>query len=209
MSDPNLYEVLGLRKDADAEAIKKAYRKKSMQHHPDHGGDRNAFALVCLAGDVLRDQARRAKYDHTGDPSKKSEMAEILEVISAALDFVVGAAAQQNIEIEFVQMIPTLISRLAGMLEEVDGKLAPPQFSIQQHMKLIDRFSTDAGPNALDEMIRVKIGQLEASIEPLLHRREIIGKARAMLGSYRYRADEMTNFYPAGGFTFANAFQGT
>ena len=41
-----LYEVLGVEKDADAKAIKKAYRKMAIKHHPDKGGDEHTFKEV-------------------------------------------------------------------------------------------------------------------------------------------------------------------
>lgn len=34
-----LYDVLGVEKDADANTIKKAFRKLALKHHPDKGGD--------------------------------------------------------------------------------------------------------------------------------------------------------------------------
>ena len=41
-----LYEVLGVEKDADPKTIKKAYRKLCLKHHPDKGGDEQAFKEV-------------------------------------------------------------------------------------------------------------------------------------------------------------------
>jgi molecular chaperone DnaJ len=64
------YEVLGVPKDADDEAIKKAYRKLAMQHHPDrNAGDREAedkFREAAEAYEILRDPEKRHRYDRYG-----------------------------------------------------------------------------------------------------------------------------------------------
>lgn len=63
----NPYEILGIAKDADEAAIKKAFRDRSKETHPDAGGDQQSFALVKLSKDVLMDAARRRKFDNTGE----------------------------------------------------------------------------------------------------------------------------------------------
>src|SRR5580765_8207450 len=63
----DLYAVLGVPKDADAAAIKKAYRKLARDLHPDKNpGNADAeakFKEVSEAYDVLSDTKRRAEYD--------------------------------------------------------------------------------------------------------------------------------------------------
>ena len=64
------YEVLGIAKDADEDALKKAYRKLAMQHHPDRNpGNPDAdahFKEAAEAFEVLRDPQKRARYDRYG-----------------------------------------------------------------------------------------------------------------------------------------------
>jgi len=61
-----LYETLEVEKGADAKAIKKAYRKMAIKHHPDKGGDEHHFKEVNAAYEVLSDPETRAKYDKHG-----------------------------------------------------------------------------------------------------------------------------------------------
>ncbi|MBT9189998.1 molecular chaperone DnaJ [Zobellia russellii] len=64
------YDVLGISKSASAAEIKKAYRKKALQHHPDKNpGDTKAeemFKKSAEAYEVLSDPDKRARYDQFG-----------------------------------------------------------------------------------------------------------------------------------------------
>ncbi|KAF9264151.1 TPR-like protein [Marasmius fiardii PR-910] len=57
------YKILGLQRDCTEIEIKKAYRRESLKHHPDKGGDEEKFKLVVEAHAVLSDPARRERYD--------------------------------------------------------------------------------------------------------------------------------------------------
>ena len=64
------YEMLGVNKNATVDEIKKAYRKKAIQYHPDKNpGDKEAeekFKEAAEAYSVLSDPDKRAKYDQFG-----------------------------------------------------------------------------------------------------------------------------------------------
>lgn len=64
----DLYEVLGVSRDASDADIKKAYRRKATEHHPDRGGDEEAFKELTAAYEVLKNPEARANYDRYGDP---------------------------------------------------------------------------------------------------------------------------------------------
>ena len=58
------YSILGVDRTADADQIKKAYRKLAGQHHPDRGGDTAKFQAIEEAYRTLSDNQKRAAYDN-------------------------------------------------------------------------------------------------------------------------------------------------
>lgn len=66
----DLYEILGVSRDVDDKALKSAFRKLAMEHHPDrNGGNPEAeakFKEINEAYEVLKDPQKRAAYDRFG-----------------------------------------------------------------------------------------------------------------------------------------------
>ena len=62
----NYYDILGIDKNASAEDIKKAYRKKALEYHPDRGGDEVKFKEAAEAYETLSDDQKRREYDMFG-----------------------------------------------------------------------------------------------------------------------------------------------
>ena len=70
MTDADLYELLGVRRDASDDELKRAYRSKARAHHPDTNQDDSDsgehFKEISLAYEILSDPERRARYDRYG-----------------------------------------------------------------------------------------------------------------------------------------------
>src|SRR4030095_151065 len=68
------YEILGIKRDAKPEEIKKAYRRLARKYHPDvNPGDKAAeerFKAMSEAHDVLSDPKKRSVYDRFGQYSE-------------------------------------------------------------------------------------------------------------------------------------------
>lgn len=72
-SQENLYDILGVAREADRDTIRKAYRKLARQCHPDLNPDDKAaeerFKDISRAWDVLGDEEKRRDYDEFGEVS--------------------------------------------------------------------------------------------------------------------------------------------
>lgn len=66
MAKRDYYEVLGVKKDASADEIKKSFRRAAIEHHPDRGGDEAKFKEINEAYEVLKDTEKRKRYDQFG-----------------------------------------------------------------------------------------------------------------------------------------------
>jgi len=59
----DMYNILDIDKHASKETIKKAYRKASLKHHPDRGGDSEEFKKINRAYEILSDPIKKREYD--------------------------------------------------------------------------------------------------------------------------------------------------
>lgn len=74
------YKVLGVQRDADERDIKRAWRKLSVQHHPDKAAQKGIsqeeaqkkMAAINEAYEVLSDPELRQRFDHGDDPNDNS-----------------------------------------------------------------------------------------------------------------------------------------
>lgn len=70
MAKRDYYEILGISRTATEVEIKKAYRQKAIEYHPDKNpGDKQAeenFKEAAEAYEVLSDPEKRARYDRYG-----------------------------------------------------------------------------------------------------------------------------------------------
>lgn len=66
MPKKSYYDILGVKKSASADEIKKAFRRLARKHHPDAGGDEETFKEINEAYEVLSDPEKKKQYDTFG-----------------------------------------------------------------------------------------------------------------------------------------------
>lgn len=62
----DLYKIFEVGSKANNDMIKKSWRRLALRHHPDKGGDVEAFKALCTINDILIDDSKRQVYDEHG-----------------------------------------------------------------------------------------------------------------------------------------------
>jgi len=128
----DLYEILGVGRDADDEEIKRAYRRLAREHHPDTGGDEEQFKELTTAYEVLRNPETRANYDRYGDPRGPGGVGDFggFGDLSDLIASVFGGGGRGSATVSnagrdaLVDLVLTLEEAATGGPHEVDVNLA-------------------------------------------------------------------------------------
>lgn len=192
----DLYGDLGIARSATAKDVRAAYRRAAKRAHPDAGGSPEQFHRIRTALLVLTDDARRQKYDTTGEYDEgapvDNALAELIEIASYALDQTLGRIVNGGRDLKTVDLIAEMRATLKGMRSELDKQLGNFETTRDKYRILAGRFSVakpDEEPNRLEQIIAGKISQIEHMLSASQHRKERLAAAEEMLAAYRYRQD--------------------
>jgi curved DNA-binding protein CbpA len=182
----SLYDTLGVDKDASPDAIKRAYRKRAMKHHPDRGGDAATFARLQEAHDVLMDPARRLQYDRSGDTRQHDTRQQML----AELAQMFLALVMQCPDLDRTNLVMHVRSHIEAAQLGIRQGIAQAQNEIRRMQRAAQRlkFSGD-GENIIASMLQATIRdkeQLAANLETSLKRGDAL---KELLVDYAYETE--------------------
>ncbi len=189
---PDLYELLGVPRDADDAAIRTGYRYAAKGAHPDAGGSQERFEAIKLARDVLLDPERRARYDRTGEAVPReadNAVARSLQVISQCLDAVLRDFNGQR-EVVHRDIVALVGSKISARANEARNQVSELRGGIEVNRWLLGRFRvTEDGPNLLENLVQGRIRQFEERIVVAEAQIAMFAEAQKLLASYSFTAD--------------------
>lgn len=183
----NLYEILGIDKGADSGTVKKAYRKKAQKLHPDkEEGDKEQFQELVAAYEVLIDDARRKKYDETGDiGSKVSDDSEALRSLVA----VIFGLIDKVDDVRYVNLIEEAKGLVQEGLRVQAERIVELEESIKVREEVNRRLKKKEGHNVLADALQSDMEKRKQGVVAMRDNLDT-GKALvAMLDEYEYQAD--------------------
>lgn len=192
------YEILGVGKDANQTEIKKAYRSKASQLHPDReGGNTEAFQDLQKAYECLKDPKRRARYD-AGEPDLsevdiKVHVNRILrELFSMAMERQVRPGkVMETVRFELADRVSSLGMQKEGIRKKIKG--------YKDRMSFIT-LDSDGEENMYQVVLNAKIEELERSFASYGEAQELLSQVSDSLSKYSEApvADPVRSGFPAG-----------
>jgi curved DNA-binding protein CbpA len=132
----NLYEILGVSKDTLMDDIKKAFKTRSKELHPDKGGNPEDFANLKKAFDILMDPAKRNLYDEYGiDDSLDIE----IEAKLVAVQIVVSALEGLSDSCDVDKEISAIFQRCLNGLSDQEAAAKNARDKLQRRLDSIQR----------------------------------------------------------------------
>lgn len=188
----DLYEVLGVSRDAGSDAIRKAYRGKAQETHPDKGGTQEAFVAVQTAYDVLSDPDRRALYDATGETRSAEEIEKnVMVAVEAMLVMLIEDADVESADL--VDLMRKMVDRKIRIDTDLIASLGK---KIQRKRAVMNRLRRkDGEPNKLREIVANAIEAHEKAIKGAESDIQFSKTLLAYLEGYEY--DDTILFVPA------------
>lgn len=189
MSD--LYGALGVKAEASRDEIKRAYRTKANELHPDKGGNGAEFALAARAYEVLSDDEKRKRYDKTGietDINTANQQAG--NTIQAIFnDFIQHIGIENIIYHDVVSKVREKLDEVTDKLKKQKGEAADRKKALK---KVITRIKHKDRDNFFTNVIRQKINNESSAIEKIGQRKEVLDIAKKMLKAYGFESDIAT-----------------
>ena len=182
------YEVLGVAKNASPAAIKKAFRRKARETHPDvAGGGAEMFTEANQAYGLLMDAGRRAEYDASGIQDEAAPMAAsvLLQFFDAAL----GAALSTDGPCPLRDLVRN------DMLEarkKNEASIAKIRQQLRRARKWAGKITSAEGTeNYLGLRVAALVDELEGAIAMGESRTRELDSALELLEAFAFAPDSM------------------
>ena len=178
----DLYETLGVPKNAMPDAIKAAYRKKAQKAHPDKSGNEQQFHAIQKAYEVLSDAGRRAQYDANGQTETPDTEAQALGYVAQTLHILLDTA-----DIAHADLVFHMLERCRMDLAQIAQEVAKTKSQQDRRRNALERLTGDR----LRAIVEGEIGQLEQALVMLNGKTEIVKRAQEIVKGHAYRVDQM------------------
>ncbi len=180
----NLYEVLGVDKNASADEIKEAYRNKAKENHPDkEGGDHEKMTDIVTAYGVLKDEKKRDRYDKTGEVNDVGFEVKFQELVNFAFLKVV----EEN-DVERVDLVKELSKYIGFVKLENKKSKVDAEKKYLKLQKVNDRLSAK-GDNRIGRILEMNIYDLKRQISGIEDYLKFLDECLEVVNHHSYKFD--------------------
>lgn len=156
----DLYAALGIEKSATSDEVRKAYRKKAMETHPDReGGSDEAFKTVQRAGEVLLDEQARREYDETG--RMPGDEPSLRDRVQAMMDDMLDKLGEPN----FPKILREIKRDLSADRKNLEKELATAKANLATFETSLTQFTDKEMSSGILELAGLRRARLAGKIK--------------------------------------------
>ena len=183
----SLYDDLGVAHDATADEIKKAYKGKAKESHPDVGGDTESMALITRAYSILSNPDKRRRYDETGETAATQPFqARFLSFCNQNWMKVVQNAQS----VDHDDLIEEFVDQCHAIIETIERNISQTEKQLKVLEKVNKRLKKKTGDDStLIFIVNEQIQSHKASIKLMEEELVFMEQAIEVLETYGYDAD--------------------
>jgi curved DNA-binding protein CbpA len=190
----DLYQTLGVDRSASAADIRRAYRRRAKSAHPDAGGSPEAFNRLHTALSVLSDDARRQRYDTSGEfdegAAVDNTLSSTLQMVSQIIDLALGNILRSARDPRSADLLGEMREALRQVRKKDADDATALRGAKDSWGALSGRFiRKKEGANHFETLVVGMIGQLEIRLSQLSERKKWLDMVETMLNDYQYRRD--------------------
>jgi len=195
----NLYEDLGVAKDASKADIKKAYKSLAIKCHPDKGGSKEDFIKLEEAKRILLDDKQREQYDRTGSTQKGPSIEE--EARQILSQYFTGIIQGDDFKMDLIEKVKTA---LANDMLRLRQELRNQKDTLDKLTKHAGRVVSTDEMNLFQNIITSKIEATKTNIEQIESKTRAFDQATLMIDHYSDSKPES----PEPQITYGGGFSG-
>jgi len=188
-----LYETLDIDKKATKEQIKKAYRKKAQEAHPDRGGNPEDFHFISIAYTTLMDDQKKAHYDETGKYNEKKDDLDqaAFQELFALINKVISELIAGDVDVIHKNVIKIVGEGIKQGIAKTKKIIKGAKESKGRLNKIKGRFKyTGDKINIVDNVFEQQFKTVSTHIKQQENVKIIGEKMLEMLKDYEFRVDE-------------------
>ncbi|MCK4782152.1 MAG: J domain-containing protein [Desulfobacteraceae bacterium] len=207
----DLYGELCLGRGATEHMIKENYRKMAKQYHPDKAGDnfdKEKWAKILHAYDILSDQEKRKIYDETGDDQSKHQKSLediavdiLIEGIDAAANHVINRS-EHNFD-----LVESIKNHIAKKRDGTESDIKNMAKALRELWLFRRKFIRAEGRTAiLISVVKGKIGSIRAQKKQAERFLDVLAKASELMifVEFDYTPEEIDQFLGVGRASASN-----
>lgn len=188
----DLYEILGIDKTSSDEEIKRAYRKKAQETHPDTNPENSSeFIEIYEAYSILSDRKSRLIYDTTGSKKKKT-VDKNITAIQEIQRIMLQLLEESTDEIFYSDLPARVLSILSGNMDKSKNTIADHKKSISRLRRFKKRFRYKGKDNNdfIISGINGKIYGLTTTVSLEVEKIRLFELMQQLLADYEYEPEK-------------------